>query len=203
MKETPISFQEWKVKKILSWDWSRGNMLTRRLLKKQPLDIVPMPIPNAWVLLMTREPNHGEVVKCRYGIPGDILWMKETWAYAPDGYVYKADWSDPHGEEVVDFKSGETTPLYWRSSRFMPKVASRIRLQIVNIYPERVQAIDEIDAQREGWDMSNLDLTQTYDPVTMTKAREWFIGIWDSINKKKGFGWDANPYVWVIEYKRI
>lgn len=51
--------------------------------------------------------------------------------------------------------------------------------------------------------MSNMSMYQTYDPVSMNYARDWFIDTWDAINAKRGFDWIANPWVWVISFKRL
>ena len=77
------------------------------------------------------------------------------------------------------------------------------RIRITEIRRERLQDISEEDAQREGWDMSNLDLLSRYDPVTMTKATEWFCALWDSIHKKPGTRWTDNPEVWVLTFEIV
>ena len=77
------------------------------------------------------------------------------------------------------------------------------RIRITEIRRERVQDISEEDAQREGWDMSNMNSHSRYDPVTMTKAIEWFHGLWDSIHKKPGTRWTDNPEVWVLTFEVV
>ncbi len=81
---------------------------------------------------------------------GDILWVRETWAKIsdwtdvdpgagiPDGYIYKADWD------------GEESPK-WRPSRYMPKAAARIFLEVTSVRGERVQDITEEDVKKEGF----------------------------------------------------
>jgi hypothetical protein len=81
----------------------------------------------------------------------------------------------------------------------MPKWASRLYCDLLKVRVERLQDITESDAQHEGWDMSNLDLTKTYDPVTMHAARDWFSSLWDSINADRGYPWSRNNWVWVLE----
>lgn len=76
-----------------------------------------------------------------------------------------------------------------------------IVLEILDVRVERLHDISEISAQCEGWDMSNLDPFHAYDPVSMSKAREWFQKLWDSINGEQ-YPWHSNPYVWVIEFQR-
>ena len=92
MSERPILFNSEMILAILDGRKTQ----TRRLLKKQPLDILPMHVPNQWVTLDTRDPNHGSVIKCRFGTPGDRLWVRETWR----------PWSWHEGEPIqVQFKA--------------------------------------------------------------------------------------------------
>lgn len=84
-------------------------------------------------------------------------------------------------------------------SIFMPKAAARIWLEITNVRVERLQEITEEDARAEGfvdsWDITNNRLFCT--------ARENFEGLWNTLNLKRGYGWEANPWVWVIEFKKV
>lgn len=133
--------------------------------------------------------------KCPYGQPGDLLWVRETWA--------------PHGESDLSYKdrsgiyyraddeTNYTTDGAWRPSIHMPRWASRITLRITGVRVERVQDISEEDAQAEGVSAVHLaDLGQTWKT-----RREGFHLLWDSINAKRGYGWDVNPWVWVIEFR--
>lgn len=132
---------------------------------------------------------------CPYGQPGDRLWVKETfheYAYGdprePDGIkrnqvVYKAD------EEDWDVK--------WRPSIFMPRWASRILLEITDIRVERLQDISEDGAIAEG---------VTPDPIVYGDCcyTDAFIRIIKSLNDKRpGCSWDDNPWIWVIEFKKV
>jgi len=129
---------------------------------------------------------------CNYGHIGDHLWVKETFANAPvNGYVYRADYKDDgFGSEVIDFSTGMLVPLVWKSSRFMPHVASRITLEIVNVRVERVQDITPLDAVAEGCSPDQHSVIE-------------FKKLWNSINLKRGYGWDVNPFVWCISFRRI
>ncbi len=87
----------------------------------------------------------------------------------------------------------------WQPSIYLPKEAARIWLEVVNIRVERVQNITEEDAKAEGfedsWDLTNNCLFCT--------AKENFEGLWNTLNLKRGYGWEANPWVFVIEFKRV
>lgn len=207
MNEKPIIFQPWKVRKILDWNWATGNMQTRRTLKKNPIDILPMKVPNMWVTLQTRDPNHGRVIGCRYGRPGDLLWVREPLSVEiGDGFskvelghfTYKSDdrenlWTKENGFRTVP-------------SIHMPRFAARIFLKIVSVRAERVQDISKEDAKAEG--MSHIF---TWNPKDPQGARfsdgvyhpyiANYRRVWDQINAARGLSWDSNPYVWVIEYK--
>jgi hypothetical protein len=143
--------------------------------------------------------------KCPYGKPGDRLWVRETWAltqydfdHIPDERIYRADF----GNEPVDWN--------WKPSIFMPREVSRILLEITDIRVERVQQILNVDALAEGIQAFSKDgnlykygLDEWKWSDMPRDARDAFKRLWDSINKKRGFGWEVNPWVWVVEFKRI
>ncbi|MFZ5833601.1 MAG: hypothetical protein ACOY3P_26230, partial [Planctomycetota bacterium] len=83
----------------------------------------------------------------------------------------------------------------WRPSIHMPRWASRITLEITSIRVERVQAISNIDAKEEGF----VDSALVFKEGGST-ARDAFARLWDSINAKRGYGWDKNPWVWVVAF---
>ena len=76
--------------------------------------------------------------------------------------------------------------------------ASRILLEITNVRVERVQEISEEDAKSEG-----VSLSWAEGQIRGGTWRQGFAQLWDSINAKRGYGWDANPWVWVVEFKRV
>lgn len=119
-----------------------------------------------------------------YGVPGDRLWVRETWAkpYVNCDAVFRADYK---GAGI----------LKWKPSIHMPRWASRITLDVVNVRVERVQDISEEDARAEGIDDGWLVREQ------FPEARIAYRYLWDSINAKRGYGWATNPWVWVIEFK--
>lgn len=137
-------------------------------------------------------------VKCTYGQPGDRLWVRETWMPFTEAGVllheaiYKAT-DKPEPDEDI--------PLRWRPSIFMPRWASRITLEVVNVRVERVQDISLSETETEGihyfYSLKGICSANPPDP------RWKFIELWDSINAKRGYGWEINPFVWVIEFKRV
>jgi hypothetical protein len=116
---------------------------------------------------------------------GDRLWVRETWGEMEQVHtgnrfiVYAAD-----GEPEDD--SGFFPLEKWKPAIYMPRRASRITLEITNIRAEQLNDIAHEDATAEG--CSNA---------------EAYRELWDELNAKRGFGWDANPWVWVIEFERV
>jgi hypothetical protein len=112
-------------------------------------------------------------------------------------------------EGIYHWEHGKS-PLPWRPSIFMPRWASRILLEVVSVRVERVKDISENDAYSEGIRhipkfVNNINFASWSDDVcsyNYPTAKEAFHGLWDSINGKK-YPWDANPYVWVIEFKVV
>lgn len=176
-------------------------------------------------------PEEGHVaVKCPYGQPGDRLYVRETWAIEKFGekcamptfeyedyrnlgvpclqpgysLQYKAD---AYHQLKPDFKL-----LYWRPSIHMPRWASRINLEITSVRVERIQDIGPVDLKSEGHVVNRGYISQQKFReswnATYGKPRYGYItnektGKRSRYLKTPGFGWDANPWVWVIEFKRI
>ncbi len=208
MKESPIPFKGDMVRAVLSGQKTQ----TRRPMK-------PIPVyPDAFGGLR-REIHDGQVhfwasgaelpahkFRCPYGQPDDRLWVKETHARHPQfaEVAYRAD-----GEEFED-ADGFTWHPKWTPSIFMPRALCRIILEITDIRVERVQNITSDGAIAEGayevrkvgddiahatWTMDGLDWR--YDT-----PREAFAATWDSLYAARGLGWDVNPWVWVVTFKR-
>lgn len=118
---------------------------------------------------------------------GDILYVRETWKEAPKGYYYYEDWQK---DDIADVTK-------WKPSIHMPKEAARIWLKVTDVRVERLQEITEVQAQAEGCNSGLLTGACT--------ARGQFEDLWNSTIKKSDidrYGWDANPWVWVIEFER-
>lgn len=124
---------------------------------------------------------------------GDILYVRETWTTVPDGsYVYKAS------VECPDAWAGT-----WHPSTNMPKEAARLFLRVKAVRVKRLQDITEDGARSEGcYHGPFLDGCDDF----MVPALYSFQSVWDSTVRKTNrdtYGWDANPWVWVIEFERI
>lgn len=153
----------------------------------------------------SRDKAHSHLVTCPYGRPGDLLWVRETWSTAATFDQMKP--SDiPPGQNiwyaVSDYSDFVVSAGHWKGKRrpsiFMPRWASRITLRINDVRVERVQDISEADAKAEG--------------VTKDRPGGWiscesyqmlFRRLWDDINTKRGYGWNVNPWVWVVEFEVV
>lgn len=134
---------------------------------------------------------------CPYGVPGDRMWVRETWA-ADRCYDHLRPSAIPRS---VHFYYGGGIVYNWhksRSARFMPRRASRILLELTEIRVQRVQEISEEDAKAEG-----ADLTAGVTGPMCGTYRGAFCRLWDSINAKRGYGWDTNPWVWALSFRRL
>ena len=133
--------------------------------------------------------SHPPAFPCQYQ-PGDILYVRETWARSMVGtYLYKAT----------------NTPIildWWHPSIYMPKEAARLFLRVTDVRVERLRDITEDGARSEG--CFHGPLLDGCDDF-MVPALYSFQSVWDSTVKKTDrdtYGWAANPWVWVIEFER-
>lgn len=207
MKERPILFSAPMVRAILDG----RKTVTRRIVK-------PMRDPDFECQLASCE-IAGEVnggtcrIRCPYGQPGDQLWVRETWSraklFASNELFYRADGEHQAGRQLsLSYHEREKR---WRSPIHMPRWASRITLEITGVRVERLQEISEEDAIAEGvfkkvGTSPVGDVVETHDGgdliyVSKGLARNAYHELWESINGPGS--WDLNPYVWVIEFKRV
>jgi hypothetical protein len=140
-------------------------------------------------------------VKCPYGKPGDRLWVRETFsAYAPSGQI--GNWKTGKNVTYVYRAASENADVArWYPSIFLPRIASRITLEITNIRVERLQEISSADIQAEGIlpkDYPNGTYISEFD----WERRLWAEG-WNALSAKRGYSWESNPFVWVIEFKKV
>jgi hypothetical protein len=194
MEERPIIFSGEMVKAILD---GRKTM-TRRVVKPQPsgVNVDKLEYKDTPGLKMTSA--RGGIIdfpeNCPYGIPGDRLWVRETWwkDILFGRVYYRADYHD--GE----FKA-------WKPSIHMPRKYSRITLEITNVRVERLQEITSADAIKEGCSVDRFTPGEYKSPwydLTQPIAINNFSSLWDSLNGKK-YPWSSNPWVWCLTFKRI
>ena len=152
-----------------------------------------------------------ERVKAPY-MPGDILYVRETWGISnPLGdfarnnrtaeYVYKAGYSK--GERIPMVREQEKNLGVWKPSIHMPKDAARIFLKVTSARVERLQDITEDGIRAEG-----ITCDKEYEEfknAAESNCEVKFATLWDSTVNKKDidkYSWNADPYVWVIEFER-
>jgi hypothetical protein len=225
MKERPILFSGAMVRALLAGSKTQ----TRRAVKQQP----PAGHSFAgWCVSSTHRPDEGKAtwaagegpfmrdchrVKCPYGKPGDRLWVRETFLDTLGTGVEHRDESGlqhryAFAADCVPGGYGDQARkdygLMWKPSIHMPRAASRILLEIVSVRIERLQDISEADCWAEGIeavDGALDDLAIIHLAKRMGRSFEdaapTYAALWESIN---GAGsWDANPWVWVVEFKRV
>lgn len=130
---------------------------------------------------------------CPYGVPGDRIWVRETWAEAgasaPDLKLYRANYPE-HVPSIYE-NVPPAEEIRWTPSIHMPRTASRIMLEITDVRVERLRSMSQDDARAEG-------VIAASGPMEAGLA---FRELWDSIYGEES--WKANPWVWVIEFKRV
>lgn len=205
IKERPIIFNTEMIKAILDG----RKIQTRRVVKPQPEYRENESVPgnfgtffHGWNLDHNAVTVDDIVKYCPYGQVGDRLWMRETHRYSirgkgEDDYVDIIEYKNGKDKDILEKGLVSNMNGLWRPSIHMPRWASRINLEITNIRIERVQDITEDDAIAEG---IYIDPEESRNFNFFT-AQEIFKDLWDSINEKRGYGWDTNPWVWVVEFK--
>ncbi len=208
MKERPILFSSPMVRTILD----DRKTQTRRVIKPQPYGMPPGGYRMGDAL---RNPINGKPMMSPYGHAGDRLYVKEQcwiwgrWTRNGLTKTGRQKWRfRVVGDRRVIFEKPGTTAKrsategldgatgwVYRQARFMPRWASRILLEITNVRMQRAQEISQADVFAEG--ILNADMQPT------ESAQQAFSRLWDSINAKRGFGWNTNPWVWVVEFRRV
>lgn len=189
---------------------------TRRVVKPQPHHLY-----GAWPY-GAPDPRYGvpdgggqgyPPIACPYGAPGDLLWARETffafgrwvtrfseakgrdeWSFVDmtleTGRAYLFD--EPAGWVRRQRAAGGATPGWWkRPSIHMPRVASRITLEVTGVRVERLWQISVGDVMAEGCPHE----------VKSEAAAVWYRSLWEQLNGPGS--WDANPWVWVVEFRRV
>ena len=163
-------------------------------------------------LLWVRETHYrfGHWVKNGFTATG-----KQRYKFIPE--TQEVLFYDNPPEKLANGKSKDIHGWYKRPSIFMPKWATRIWLRVKSVRVERVQDISDADAIAEGVAILDIDTIgrKVYPDYQVPKGFLWqshnqyysakqsFMTLWDSINEKRGYGWDANPWVWVVEFEKV
>jgi hypothetical protein len=224
VKAKPILFSGPMVRAILDGRKTQ----TRRVVKPQPWDNAfggngsrpiwgqgrPRCLGGNTYAIHARFGSEDKWLRSPYGGDGDRLWVRETWADAdcmyqshvndvPGTIGYFADKSaiqfnakSPRQIGAIDLASWNWNALKRRPSIFMPRWASRITLEITSIRVERLQEISEADAIAEG-----VQCDPTF-PAALTNRTAFGKG-WNTLNAKRGYSWESNPWVWVIEFRKM
>lgn len=227
MRERPVIFRAPMVRAILEGRktqtrrivkglgiWSIEDVLMHRV--NGSLAMIDMVDPGnnfkmaKWPCYMTEDGLY-EPDKCPHGKPKDHLWVREAFSYyehpelydciryKADSHCQKPDFGRMNEEECGRFEmlcdGCGCADHRWRSPIHMPRWASRITLEITGIRVERLQDISEDDAKAEGMKES----------IVLPGDRGSFIPdfamTWQDIHGPES--WDVNPWVWVIEFKRV
>lgn len=219
MKERPILFSAPMVRAILDGTKTQTRRVAKGVAAVHSVTGEPL----------AKLDSAGPRVSCPYGQPGDRLWVRETWRIGswsedsgsiaidyqadgnnrrewlevPDGDDFLRYWQQSRDDAIkalgdqdrYKWEPGQS-PCRWRPSIHMPRFASRITLEITGVRVERLKDISEADAIAEG--VQGLETTIQGQEITGHIAK--YALLWESINGPGS--WDANHWVWVVEFKR-
>ena len=219
IKERPILFSAPMVRAILEG----RKIVTRREIKPRmrSADIqfeLHQQTDGSWRPMHTFDEscmdNQGteHPIVCPYGKPGDRLWVRETWycnhfEVQQGPYLQPADMTDldqAREDGELAYAADGLTPYEqdqptWKPSIHMPRWACRILLEITDVRVERLQDISRADIRAEGLqcppELASDDVSPNY--------RDWYPAAWRELWESTGGNWDANPWVWVVEFKRV
>lgn len=203
IRERPILFSAEMIRAILDGRKTQ----TRRVIKRQPDGAARFSgcnKPEPYILVDGNPVYLPSVVRCPYGVPGDELWVREAWCPAKLYYdacdiIYAANDARveryPRSEKEREQAVRAMDKHGWTPSIHMPRWASRLQLAVKSVSVERVQEISLDDEWGEGRPVP-LDWNETGRGFDT-----WFRTLWDKINAKRGYGWDVNPFVWVVKFE--
>ena len=196
MSVKPILFNTDMVRAIMD----DRKTVTRRVVKPQPMFYTGRKYVFADDICPKKWEDCSNIINTYQYQTGDILYVRETWCKFDGAYHYKSD----YGYSDCDKQFFEAVSnVKWHPSIHMPKEAARIFLKVKNVRIERLQEIDDEQAKNEGANWKN-GKNVGFEEKMRRSSVERFAEIWDSTIKKSDtgrYGWDANPFVWVIEFE--
>lgn len=197
MRERPILFSAPMVQALLA-----GAKTQTRRVVKHPLAIA------AKQILSYKEQSEfdcilsddtGGIIQCPYGKPGDQLWVRETFRDAREA-----------GAGRVLYRASGDVACGWKPGIHMPRALARIILKVTAIRVERLQQISEADAKAEG--APSINYNEAYSiPYRMMAGGAFpleshiygYQNVWVDVNGGNADSWHSNPWVWVVEFKRV
>ena len=214
IKERPILFSAPMVRAILDG----RKTVTRRPVKPQP-EVRMVDMIGPMLTFKNKRGGHWlypnakqQIIEdCPYGQIGERLWVRETW-YCDHNEVMRGPYLKPDDLDVSEARDDgtlvyaadgltpyETDQPVWKPSIHMPRWACRILLEITDVRVERLQDISRADIRAEGLEcppeLASDDVSPNY--------RDWYPAAWKALWNSTGGDWDANPWVWVVEFKRV
>ncbi|MEA9885967.1 hypothetical protein VDG05_16795 [Xanthomonas campestris pv. raphani] len=200
MRERPIRLKAHEVRAILSGAKTQTRCVAKPV--KHPY-LGNVYTPGA--LVLEGEPQHVIDRACPFGQPGERLWVKETTVRVEEhGYIGPVYAASQEGQDVInwglapapdDCTDVEPYEIKLRPSIHMPRSMCRLVLEITDVRVERLHAISAADAEAEGIDF----LRHVPDADETLTPQQLFHCLWDGT----GGDWDANPWVWVIGFRRV
>jgi hypothetical protein len=207
VKERPILFSAPMVRAILDG----RKTVTRRPVKVQPRSRADIGSYGKGQPFIRNPDVTKRNPECPFGNPGDRLWVRETW-YCDHNEVMRGPYLKPDDLDVIEARDDgtlvyaadgltpyETDQPVWKPSIHMPRWACRILLEITDVRVERLQDISRADIRAEGLEcppeLASDDVSPNY--------RDWYPAAWKELWNSTGGDWDANPWVWVVEFKRV
>lgn len=200
--EKPIIFSGEMIRQILA-----GNKtMARRSIKPQPVNgLFYSEGFNVWLEPRRKALGRMYKYKCPHGKAGDHLWVRETFLISNGNFAPTLEEELTKKTNILYYASDN--PRYrdkdkWKPSIHMPRWASRITLEITNVRVEKLQDISEEDAKAEGVN-SAIAGHSGYEASPVKTYRTGFVYLWNSTYAEKGYGWEVNPFVWVIGFNKI
>lgn len=213
-KERPIIFDAESVRAILAGRKTQ----TRRIIKPQPSegwepagygDVHRLangyPVEDKVIGWGPTNDDGTEAYPCPYGKVGDLLWVREAfigsdhalaWDCGQSAYRVKFKADQPAGEDDL--------PYGWTSPLFLRKDDARLWLRLVSVRVERLQDITEEDAIAEGIELGTVaQIANANSACKSVTHRSAYSRRWDDINAKRGFPWEGDWWVWVVEFERV